>query len=252
MIKSILKQLVTILFPSFGKEDIFKNVDKRTLFYSGFLKENDLVFDVGANIGNRTVVFEKLGTKVVAIEPQIECVKELKKQFGTKIFYENIGLAEKEGVLDFYISNEHTLSTFSTSFIEKTKESGRFAEFSWDKKIQVPVKTLDIIIQKYGIPKFIKIDSEGYELNIVKGLSIRIEYLSLEYALPELRENLQEIIYYLLTFGQIFINFSVGESMEMYLDTWIDGNEFVEHINNDDSLYKAMGEFGDIYVNMKL
>jgi len=252
MIKSILKKLVTILFPSFGKEDIFKNIDKRTLFYSGFLKENDLVFDVGANVGNRIVVFEKLGTKVVAIEPQIECVKELKKQFGTKISYENIGLADKEGVLDFYISNQHTLSTFSTSFIEKTKESGRFAEISWNKKIQVPVKTLDIIIQKYGVPKFIKIDSEGSELNIVKGLSLRIEYISLEYTLPELRENLQEIIYYLLTLGQIFINFSVGESMEMYLDTWIDGNEFIEHLNNDDSLYKSMGGFGDIYVNMKL
>ena len=46
-------------------------------FYSQFISKNSLVFDVGANIGNRTAMFAELGRLVVAIEPQNTCMKTL-------------------------------------------------------------------------------------------------------------------------------------------------------------------------------
>ena len=38
-------------------------------FYAGIIKKGDLVFDVGANYGNRAKVFHKIGAKVIAFEP---------------------------------------------------------------------------------------------------------------------------------------------------------------------------------------
>src|SRR5439155_7684012 len=51
-------------------------------FYSAFVGPNDLVFDVGANVGNRTKVFLRLGSRVVAVEPQPACVSLLAEAFG--------------------------------------------------------------------------------------------------------------------------------------------------------------------------
>lgn len=45
--------------------------------YRQFVKSGDLVFDVGANVGNRTAVFLRLGARVVAVEPHASCVAEL-------------------------------------------------------------------------------------------------------------------------------------------------------------------------------
>lgn len=43
-------------------------------FYSKFIKADDLVFDIGANIGTRVKIFLKLGANVVAFEPQPDCI----------------------------------------------------------------------------------------------------------------------------------------------------------------------------------
>ena len=55
-----------------------KDDQKKLKFYSQFIKKGDLVFDVGANLGNRTKIFLKLGARVVAIEPQPFCMSRLK------------------------------------------------------------------------------------------------------------------------------------------------------------------------------
>ena len=51
-------------------------------FYSQFISNNDVVFDVGANIGNRSKIFLKLNASVIAVEPQDECIKYLQSTFG--------------------------------------------------------------------------------------------------------------------------------------------------------------------------
>jgi 16S rRNA A1518/A1519 N6-dimethyltransferase RsmA/KsgA/DIM1 with predicted DNA glycosylase/AP lyase activity len=55
---------------------------KMCTFYRQFIKPNDLVFDVGANIGNYTAIFLALGARVLAIEPQAECMAQLRARFG--------------------------------------------------------------------------------------------------------------------------------------------------------------------------
>ena len=50
--------------------------------YGGFVKRGDLVFDIGAHVGDRIAAFRRLGARVVAAEPQPALVKMLKLLYG--------------------------------------------------------------------------------------------------------------------------------------------------------------------------
>ena len=69
-----------------------KRLQKMVGFYSGFIKKGDMCFDVGANLGDRTEAFLKLGAKVVVVEPQEDCIKTLKDKFGDN---ENVFIVPK-------------------------------------------------------------------------------------------------------------------------------------------------------------
>lgn len=91
------------------------NDQKMLEFYSQFISTGRLCFDVGANIGNRVKIFLKLYLNVVAIEPQSECVKILKKVFGKDLHLKIIhaGLGNHEGKAELMISNSSTISSMS-------------------------------------------------------------------------------------------------------------------------------------------
>src|SRR5205823_2595751 len=126
--------------------------------------KGDLVFDVGANIGQRAEIFSKLAGRVVAFEPQADCVKHLRSRFRWKKFVtiEQVALSDRDGDAVFYKSNSHTLSSMSPKFIA-TVSKERFKEYRWDEELRVKTKTLDQMISLYAKPKFIKIDVEGFE-----------------------------------------------------------------------------------------
>lgn len=227
-------------------EDI---IEKRKVFYKGFAQKGELVFDIGANYGNRVEPLLRNECKVVAVEPQPECVKYLRKKYKDKITIENVGVGASKGVLDFHISSWSILSTFSDDFIKKTNESGRFSKSSWDKTIKVNLLTLDDLIAKYGNPTFIKVDVEGYEEEVFKGLSKKVKYISFEYTLPEFADNLDRILVKLNTISPIEVNFSVGESMQFEMEKWMSFNAFTESFRNDGKFQKQMKGFGDVYVH---
>src|SRR3982751_3963898 len=94
MIKKILKALglYNFLLGQKRKLDAKKmkaeekrNAAARVSFYKQILSPGDLVFDIGANIGNRVETFFNIGCNVVAVEPQEECIKILKQKFGDSI-----------------------------------------------------------------------------------------------------------------------------------------------------------------------
>jgi FkbM family methyltransferase len=219
------------------------NAKNRLSFYSGILKKGDLVFDVGANIGNRTEIFHHLGAKVIAVEPQPDCIKILEEKFPREIYIEPVGLAGKEGEMEMFIANESTISTFSSDFIDKTKE--KFKRNNWEKKLKVRITTLDKLIQKHGKPEFCKIDVEGFEPEVLKGLSAPINKISFEYNVPQLVDNIYLIIEILERLSTSYrYNYCIGESMKLTLTEWKNPAEFRELIKSDDFLNT---DFGDIY-----
>src|SRR2546423_15434440 len=50
--------------------------------YGEFVHPGDLVFDVGAHVGDRVAAFRRLGARVVAVEPQPGLVRKLKLIYG--------------------------------------------------------------------------------------------------------------------------------------------------------------------------
>lgn len=212
-------------------------------FYSKIIQPNDLVFDIGANIGNRVEIFLALGAKVIAVEPQKECCKILKNKFGDKIKIVQKGLGAKAGVMQLSISNSHTISSFSNEFIAKMG-AGRFKKANWNKKVDVEIVTLDNLIACYGKPKFIKIDVEGFEYEVLTGLSDKIEYISFEYTTPEMLNNAN------LCFQRIKeiapdseFNWSIAESMK-FVDNWINSEQMENLLASKKFIDTG---FGDIY-----
>lgn len=218
---------------------------RRLRFYGSFIKKGDLCFDVGANLGNRVAPLLDIGAKVVAVEPQECCYKYLKYKFGKKIQIVNKGLGEFESIQDFHISKYSVLSSFSTEWINSVKE-GRFKGVDWNKVIKVKITTLDNLIAEFGSPVFIKIDVEGYELNVLKGLSKPVKMISFEFTVPEQTAKAIACIDQIEKIdSNIECNFSVGESMEFALEIWTSASDLRRQIITNK--FTNIG-FGDIYV----
>ena len=221
-----------------------KRKKERILFYSNFIKNGDLCFDIGANFGNRTDIFLTLGAKVIAVEPQNECVEFLKRKYRDKIIIVQKGVGAEPSIKDFYICDTSVLSTFSEEF----KSNGVWGSGDYKLKEirQIEIVTLDSLITKYGMPSFIKIDVEGFEPEVMKGLLQKVNVMSFEYATSDSGENLTNCINQLLQISDtITFNYSIGESMELFSNDWYSKDNFMNIIKSEEFL-KTL--FGDIYV----
>ena len=145
------------------------------------------------------------------------------------------------------ISTADTISSLSPEWIESVKKSGRFSEFSWDKKQAVQMTTLDRLIEQYGSPSFIKIDVEGFEYQVIKGLSQPVKTLSLEFT-PEFIESTFKCIDHLQRLGNIRLNYSVGETMSLALERWVTHPEMVKILSGFREDHRL---FGDVYVRFQ-
>lgn len=219
-------------------------------FYSKFVSRGTTCFDVGANIGNRVKIFLKLQANVVAVEPQDECVQILRTGLGSNrnVTIVQKALGESEGEAEIMISNSNSISSLSTEWIESVRKSGRFSEYSWNKKQIVPMTTLDRLIEQYGSPSFIKIDVEGFEYQVIKGLSQPVKTLSLEFT-PEFIESTFKCIDHLQRLGDIRLNYSIGETMRLALEKWVAPQEIVRILS---SLRDDNRLFGDVYVQFPI
>lgn len=241
-----LKYLRWKYFPSASQRLDKKYIEERLSFYGMLLHKGDLCFDVGANIGNRTEIFLKLGARVVAIEPQPACYKTLEIKFGKRISLIKEALGEIQGEAKLFISNTHEISSLSKSWIDAVSAS-RFRDRNWNKEINIKVNTLDNLISTYGVPAFCKIDVEGYEEQVLSGLSQRIPIISFEYTIPERVESIVNCLGRLSRLGEYECNFTIGETMSFVNEKWTSGDEILEQLKG----LMQEGMFGDIYVRFK-
>jgi len=229
------------------KNNLLKS--RRLRFYSQFVKEGDLCFDVGANIGNRTEIFLRLGAKVVAVEPQKEPFNILVKRYGKNKNFTGVnkGLDSKDQMAEIHLCSVDGVSSMSKEWIARVKEKGRFPkEYDWEKAVTVPVTTLDALIKSYGVPAFCKVDVEGYEYQVIQGLSSPIQFMAFEYT-QEFIDSTLSVVNYLERLGSYEYNYVEGENTHLALPNWVRHKKILDLLN---SLRDHNLSNGDLYCRL--
>jgi FkbM family methyltransferase len=225
---------------------IWQRRKRKAAFFSAFVLKNDLVFDVGANVGEYTELFVGLGARVVAIEPNVQLVPELKKVWPSdRVTVECVALGSSDGSADLYLCGRDYLSSLSSEWIAVAERSERFSGIHWNEKISVPVSTLDALIKKYGRPKFVKIDVEGFEKEVLAGLSIAPPFLSFEFN-SEFAQAAATCIQQECFPGDATFNVVAEPSTEFLFDQWVSRDEMLRLLQNQEFL--VANPNGDIYV----
>lgn len=213
--------------------------------YQQFIEPGDLVFDIGAHVGNRVSSFRRLGARVIAVEPQPLFISVLHHIHGRDPLVEIVerAVGAEAGQLELHINTENpTVSTVSETFLRQASGAPGWEGQTWDDSLNVDVVTLDRLIARYGVPAFIKIDVEGFEDSVLRGLSQPVKALSFEFTTIA-REVALRCLERLSLLAGYSYNLALGESQTLTFGHWLPAAEIADYL----STLPHAANSGDIY-----
>tara|TARA_B110000003_G_scaffold259087_1_gene278762 strand:- start:717 stop:1454 length:738 start_codon:yes stop_codon:yes gene_type:complete len=200
------------------------------IFHKKFLNKNKIIFDLGANIGDKSYIFSAFAKKVFAYEPENKMHLILKNRFINKnVVIKKKLFSNKKGYTNFYIvDKDEAYSTIKP-------KSLKFFDHIDKKNIRIIKKettTLNLEIKKNGIPDYIKIDCEGAEKLILQNLIYKIPILSFELNLPQFYKEGEYII---MSFKKKFkseYNIRIHEKNEFLFKKNVSANKCLRFLKN--------------------
>lgn len=209
-------------------------------FYRSILPSNALCFDVGANIGEKSEVLLKAGARVVAFEPHPVAASELRARCGHSAKW---------------VMVEAALGSHCSVGVLYTRQSLGQSSFvrEWEGEpagtCYVPVLTLDAAIQRFGKPYYCKIDVEGWELEVLSGLTAAIPLLSFEFHLhDEAVEQARLCMKRLLEFGPSEVNVVPAEGAAFGYADWVPLGKFLDQFPRAATELLRGDSYGDLFV----
>jgi FkbM family methyltransferase len=213
--------------------------------YARFVKTDDLVFDIGSHVGDRIAAFRRRGARVVACEPNPSLVPTLRRLYGhdDKVTLEPVAVGAKAGEIELKINIDNpTVSTASADFVKASGGAPGWEGQHWEKSIKVPMTTLDALIARHGLPSFMKIDVEGFEAEVLAGLTRPVAALSFEFTTIQ-RDVARACLARCQALGYVRYNAALGESQTLVHDDWQGADAIVRWLDR----LAMEANSGDVY-----
>lgn len=217
--------------------------------YGRFIAPGDLAFDIGAHVGDRISSFRRLGARVVAVEPQPLACRALRLLHGRdpQVTLVAAACGGSQGTVTLQINSANpTISTASPAFTEAADGAPGWQGQHWDHTMEVPCTTLDALIAQHGEPQFTKIDVEGFEADVLDGLTRPLKALSFEFTTIQ-RDVALACIERLERLAPYRFNVALGESQRLEFDRAVDAARLKDviaglpHAANSGDIYAIQG-----------
>jgi FkbM family methyltransferase len=196
-------------------------IGRLAAFYRGLIAPGDLAFDIGAHAGNRTRALLRAGARVVALEPQAAFHALLARDLPEGVVLLKAAAGPAPGRAELAVSRLHpTVTSLAPGFAERMRAAPGFSHVQWDATETVEVTTLDALIATHGRPRLVKIDVEGFEDAVLRGLSTPVPWIAFEY-LPAALDVANACLDRLAGLGDYRFNLVVGERPAFHRPDWI-------------------------------